>query len=182
VTVTCRPAATSDTTGLLEVHRAAFAEDVEADLVAALLSDQPPRPTESWVAVSDGEVVGHVLLTGGEVPGRPEVSVMLLCPLAVAPSHQHAGVGTALTEAALKAARARGVHAVSVFGDPGYYSRFGFASLLPSGPLPAYDVAEAHRAAWQTLLLEPRPGMPATLDGVRIQWAPPIMRPALWQA
>jgi putative acetyltransferase len=181
VTFTCRRATASDTAALLEVHRAAFSSDVEADLVAALLTHRSAQPAESWVAVAEGAVVGHVLLTPGLVPRDSLLSVLLLCSLAVLPTHQHAGVGSALTRAALDAASDAGVRAVSVFGDPGYYCRFGFRSLLPTGPLPAFDVAPTHEAAWQTLMLSDDPTTRGALDGSRIQWADPVMTPALWQ-
>ena len=179
MTIHCRRATASDTAALLEVHRAAFSGEVEADLVASLLSAQDAQPCESWVADVDGSVVGHVLLTPGTAAGQ-HVPPLLLCPLAVLPSHQHAGVGTAVTNAALGSAADAGITVVSVLGDPDYYSRFGFRSLLESGPLPPYDIAEAHRDAWQTLTLNGQP--PNALDGIRIQWAEPLMTPALWQS
>lgn len=181
MTFTCRPATPPDTAKLLEVHRAAFSTDVEADLVAELLHATPAASRQSWVADAAGTVVGHVLLTAGDVPGAPDVPVMLLCPLAVLPSYQHAGVGTAVTRAALDAASGTGVQAVSVFGDPAFYSRFGFRSLLPEGPQPAFDVGEAHRDAWQTLELTDDRAAIAALEHTRVQWAPPLMRADLWQ-
>jgi len=182
VTFTCREATLHDTAALLEVHRAAFSTDVEADLVADLLKATSQAGRQSWVADAGGVVVGHVLLTAGEhrgaASGDADLSVMLLCPLAVLPSHQHAGVGTAMTRAALAAAAEAGVAVVCVFGDPGYYSRFGFQPLLPSGPQPPFEVGEAHRSAWQTLWLTCEPD---ALDQAPVRWAPPLMRPALWQ-
>ena len=182
MTPTTRRATASDSAAIVDVHRAAFSSDVEADLVAALLMHPSAQPVESWVAEIDGAVVAHVLLTPGVVPEGPELSVLLLCPLAVLPSHQHSRLGTELTRAALAAAAAAGVRAVTVFGDPEYYSRFGFESLLPRGPLPAFDVAPAHESAWQTLVLNDDPSTRSTLDGVRITWAEPLMTPALWQS
>ena len=182
---TCRPATDHDTTALLGVHRAAFATDVEADLVAELLRATAATARQSWVADSGGTVVGHVLLTGGDTGGEARtaspVGIMLLCPLAVLPSHQHAGVGTTLVRAALAAAGSDGIASVTVFGDPAYYSRFGFRSLLPAGPQPAFDVGPAHRDAWQTLYLGEDQAPGGLLDGVRPVWPAPLMRPELWQ-
>ena len=186
---TCRPATDHDTTALLAVHRAAFATDVEADLVADLLHATGAADRQSWVADSGGTVVGHVLLTSGDTSGdtggepraASPVGIMLLCPLAVLPSHQHAGVGTTLVRAALAAAGSDGIASVTVFGDPAYYSRFGFRSLLPAGPQPAFDVGPAHRDAWQTLYLGEDQAPGGLLDGVRPVWPAPLMRPELWQ-
>lgn len=181
MTVHCRRATASDTAAIVALHRAAFSTDIEADLVASLIVDQA-APLESWVAEIDGAVVGHVLLTPGEVPGDRAITVLILCPLAVLPSHQNAGVGTAVTRAALDSATDAGARAVSVFGDPDYYARFGFRSLLPAGPLPPYDVAPQHQRAWQTLLLSDDAATRDGLEGVRIQWQEPLMVPALWEA
>jgi len=131
--------------------------------------------------VVDGVVVGHVLLTPGVVRHDPHLIVLLLCPLAVLPAQQHAGIGSALTRAALDAAADAGVRTVTVFGDPGYYSRFGFRSLLPDGPLPPHDVSTKHRDAWQTLTLSGDPVTRESLQGVRVQWADPLMNPHLWE-
>lgn len=178
---TCRPATANDTQQLLDVHRAAFSTEVEADLVRELLHTTSAESRQSWVADAAGSVVGHVFLSRGEVAEAPQVRVMLLCPLAVMPSYQHAGVGTALVRAAIAAAGAHELTAVSVFGDPAYYSRFGFRSLLPNGPEPAFDIGKTHRDAWQTLLLSDDPTATSALDGARPQWSRPLMRPVLWQ-
>ena len=178
---TCRPASADDTDALLAVHRAAFSTDLEADLVAALIDGTEQDARESWVADVDGVIVGHVLLTAGRPSGSADLLVMLLCPLAVVPAHQNIGVGTALTRASLDAAaRARTV-AVMVFGDPAYYSRFGFEPLLPDGPQPPFDVGAEHRGAWQTLMLTDDASTSRTLATTPIEWAPPLMSPALWQ-
>lgn len=179
MTLSCRRATPSDTDALPDVHRSAFSTDVEADLVTVLLSHPSAQPVQSWVADDDGLIVAHVLLTPGTIVHEPLLSVLLLCPLAVLPSHQNSGVGTALTVLALDAASDAGVQAVNVFGDPGYYSRFGFESLLPRGPLPPFDVA--HEAAWQTLLLSDDAQTRDLLDGSRVQWAVPLMSARLWE-
>jgi putative acetyltransferase len=181
VNVHCRRATASDAAAIVALHRTAFSTDIEADLVASLIVEQT-SPTESWVAEIDGAVVGHVLLTPGHVPGERPISVWILCPLAVLPSHQNAGVGTAVTRAALGSATDAGACAVCVFGDPDYYARFGFRSLLPAGPMPPYDVAPRHQAAWQTLLLSDDAETRQTVDGARIQWQEPLMVAELWQA
>ncbi len=61
----------------------------------------------------------------------------MLGPLAVDSHSRKLGVGTALMDHALAAAKARGHRAVILLGDAPYYSRFGFtaektgALLLP---------------------------------------------------
>jgi len=52
----------------------------------------------------------------------------VLGPLAVDASCRSLGIGAALMEHALAAAKARGHGAVILRGDPVYYARFGFAA------------------------------------------------------
>jgi putative acetyltransferase len=81
------------------------------------------------VADADGAVVGHVLAALGDLDGRDVVAV---APLAVAPSHQGAGIGTALMTELLGRLERAGFPLVVLLGSPAYYRRFGFE---PSGPL-----------------------------------------------
>jgi putative acetyltransferase len=175
--VVVRPAGPEDLSALLEVHRRAFGSDVEADLVAALLADPEAAPLESFVAVVDGEVVAHVLLTDAQVASAPGLSARLLAPLAVVPEHQGRGLGTAVTVGALDAARAHGVVLVMVLGHPAYYPRFGFRPLLPRGPAPAYPVAPQNYDAWMTLELHP--GATEVPTGP-VRLPAPLMAPELW--
>src|SRR6266852_2689388 len=57
------------------------------------------------------------------------VRALVLGPLAVDPSSRELGVGAALMNHALAAAKARGHGAVVLLGDAPYYARFGFSGL-----------------------------------------------------
>jgi predicted N-acetyltransferase YhbS len=57
------------------------------------------------------------------------VAALVLGPLAVDPSCRKLGVGRALMNRALAAARQRGHGAVILLGDAPYYTRFGFSAL-----------------------------------------------------
>lgn len=87
-------------------------------------------PELALVAVEDGTLVGHVAVTEARIvdDDRDEVTVLCLGPIAVHPGHQGRGIGTALMEGVLERARELGYRAVLLFGDPGYYARFGFRS------------------------------------------------------
>lgn len=132
---TIRPAAPADRDAILEVVRAAFTRDgadgrEEVDIVHATwaLGDAVPDGLE-LVATDGDEVVGHVLVARADLGGTEVVGV---APLAVAPSHRGAGIGSALMTEVLARAEAAGVALVGLLGNPGYYGRFGFE---PSGPL-----------------------------------------------
>jgi putative acetyltransferase len=110
-----------DRAAVRAVELAAFGQDAEADIVDALRDD--PAWALSLVAEVDGEIVGHLLLSRGSR------GVMTLGPLAVHPSHQRRGIGSALMREGL--ARIDGP--VVLLGHPDYYTRFGFVPAFPLG-------------------------------------------------
>lgn len=60
-----------------------------------------------------------------------EAPAFLLGPLTVEPAFRARGIGRALVEASLAAARAGGHALVLLVGDKEYYSRFGFVPVQP---------------------------------------------------
>jgi putative acetyltransferase len=54
--------------------------------------------------------------------------VQTLSPLAVRPDRQRQGIGAALVRAGLELLADRGVPAVFLEGDPGYYGQWGFVA------------------------------------------------------
>jgi putative acetyltransferase len=81
------------------------------------------------VAVMDEVIVGHVLAAWGDLGGRDVVAV---APLAVLPSHQGLGIGTALMTELLRQAEVAALPLVVLLGHPEFYDRFRFEA---SGPL-----------------------------------------------
>jgi predicted N-acetyltransferase YhbS len=89
------------------------------------------KPAEglSFSAVRGNQLVGTLRLwsvSAGDTPA------LVLGPLAVDPSCRKLGVGAALIEEALTAAKARGHRAVILLGDAPYYARFGFSAQKAS--------------------------------------------------
>lgn len=98
-----------------------------ADLVDALEASDAFADRLSFVAVRDGAVVGHVMLTRGWVDAPQRlVEVLVLSPLSVMPGHQGEGIGRALVAHAVAAAGDAASPAVFLEGSPAYYSRLGF--------------------------------------------------------
>jgi putative acetyltransferase len=166
VIVTVREEADTDHEAVRHVHRLAFGQDDEADLVDALRAGGYSRV--SLVAESAGGVVGHVLF--GDLPIRTDggtVPALSLAPLAVLPEYQRQGVGSALVRAGLEVCRARGHRVVVVLGHPDYYPRFGF-SAARAAPLAS---PFSGRPAWMALEL-----VPGALDGVAgwAEYPPPF--------
>ena len=151
-----RPA---DHAAVRQLHLAAFESAVEADLVEQLRARA--SPLVSLVALEDGAVVGHILFSPVTIDESPALHVMGLAPMAVQPSRQRSGIGTALVSAGLEACRALGTAAVVVLGHPTYYPRFGFVPASRFGLRSTYDVPDELFMA-----MELRDGALATARGV----------------
>lgn len=124
-----------DKESVREIHLRAFGEHglIVAGLVDTLREIITPKDGLSLVAGRDGQIVGHVMFTRSLLDApRRLVEVHVLSPLAVMPDCQQRGIGSALVQKGLKALAKRAVPLVFLEGDPGYYSRFGFA---PGGDL-----------------------------------------------
>jgi len=110
--------------------RAAFGKEREVELVREVWGSPAYLPELDLVAEDGGVVVGHVLLSRGDLEGRP---VAALAPMAVAPDRQDRGIGSALVEEAIRRADAAGFPLVALIGHWDYYPRFGFEPGLPLG-------------------------------------------------
>lgn len=109
-----------DTAAIGDVVTAAFGQADEARLIEALRADGDIAA--SLVAVLDGRIIGHVLLSRMQAT----FSAVALAPFAVHPAYQGQRVGGTLMRTAIARARLLGAEAIFVLGDPTYYSRFGF--------------------------------------------------------
>jgi putative acetyltransferase len=140
-----RPEQPIDIDQIHDLHRAAFRGAAEAELVDAVRASPGFIPELSLVAVTeDGSVLGHVLISRiGFVPANADgpTDVLALAPIGVLPAHQHRGIGTALTQAALSIADGREEPLVVVLGSPDFYSPFGFVPAAEVEVIGPYDAA-----------------------------------------
>lgn len=129
------------------VVAAAFGSQVEAELVAAIRSSANYIAAAALVAVHDGRIVGHVMISYVGLHGESgERRIASLSPLAVVPASQRRGVGSALVRAVVEVADSMGEPLVVLEGSPTYYSRLGFEYSVPNGIeiyLPAWAPLEA---------------------------------------
>jgi putative acetyltransferase len=122
----------ADQAAIRKINEEAFGETVEADLVETLRKSEHFVPELSLVADVDHDLVGHVLLTHVTIETGSH-RVLQLGPLAVLPSHQRRGIGSALMKEALRLAEVRKEPLVMVEGNPAYYGRFGFQESTEIG-------------------------------------------------
>lgn len=152
-----RPEEPRDAAAVRRMNEAAFEQPDEADLVARLRARAAPYL--AFVAVDAGAVVGHIVFSPMTFdPPQPGLSAFGLAPMAVPPSYQRQGIGSALVREGLAACRDAGADAVFVLGHPTYYPRFGFSPTQDYGIVGEYDAPpEAFMAIELT---------PGALDGV----------------
>ena len=130
----------NDRDAVYAVNSSAFETPSEANLVGALL--EQAQPVVSLVAEDNGEVVGHIMFSPVALSGYPDLKVMGLAPMAVAPEHHRKGIGSALVRAGLEQCEQLGFAAVVVLGHPEYYPRFGFSPSFRFGIDSEYEVPE----------------------------------------
>ena len=146
------PETTADQAAIRDVVRAAFdTEPKVADLVDMIRASSQYVPELSLVARHDGEVVGHVMLSHADLVDElgERRRILTLSPLAVSPTVQRRGIGSALVPAGLAAADALGEGLVVLEGSPDYYARFGFRDCRTIGiqiDLPDWAPREAGQA------------------------------------
>ncbi|CAJ1384385.1 unnamed protein product [Effrenium voratum] len=169
-----RAAHASELPELLRLHRAAFGEEgaVIAKLVEEFQQDGSGQLL-SLVASEDG-LLGHVIFSQIQLA---HLRAAILAPLAVLPKRQKQGVGSQLVKRGLEQLQKDGLELVFVFGNPGYYSRFGFRPALEHGFEPAHPIKAEHEAGWMVLFFKESAG-----DGVKgkVQCAGPLDKAELW--
>ncbi|MDZ4168303.1 MAG: N-acetyltransferase [Coriobacteriia bacterium] len=157
-----------------DVVCAAFGSEVEYELVEALRAEEDVWvPEWSLGAYIDGELAGHILFTRAWAGSK---LAALLAPLAVSPVNQNTGVGQALIEAGLSAARAEGAELSLVLGHPDYYPKGGFEPAMPHGILAPYPINPPE--AW--MVIELVEGALVDAAGV-VKVAEALGAPELWR-
>lgn len=138
--------------------QAAFEGVEEAQLIDQM-RDQPG--VLSLVAVRAGSILGHALFTPvtSADAGSNFQPAVALGPIAVRPSQQRQGCGSALIRDGLDRCREQGIGAAFVLGDPEYYSRFGWRPAqqhqlhcqwpLASAAFQVLELSEGGLDGWQ---------------------------------
>jgi putative acetyltransferase len=85
-------------------------------------------PELDFVAEKEGQIVGQIAYSRGIIKrkrGRDK-EVITFGPISILPEFQRQGIGSALITHTINLARDMGHPAICIYGDPRYYSRFGF--------------------------------------------------------
>jgi len=142
-----------DSDAILSVVAEAFAHaegrgSYEVDVVRRTWDLDLSDALELVAVDAAGHVVGHVLAAPGTIG---DDTLHAVAPLAVRPSHQAQGVGTALMHELIARADRRGWPVLLLLGDQRYYSRFGFVAAAQLGL--TYRPAGADSPYFQVLRL-----------------------------
>jgi predicted N-acetyltransferase YhbS len=96
-------------------------------LVHKLRTDPAYIPELSRVAELDGSVVGTIMYSHSKVVDGETIQPLLTFgPLCVEPSLQKTGIGARLMQETFQLVRDAGYSGIIIYGEPGYYPRFGF--------------------------------------------------------
>ncbi len=133
-----------DSAAIRQVHLQAFYPRTGEAHLVELLRAAHKMPI-SWVAVADGQVVGHVVFSPIIIEPSPLVPIrgLGLGPVAVLPAYQNRGIGSELIAQGLKECQQSGYDLVLVLGHPGFYTRFGFTNAKACGLANEYGADDA---------------------------------------
>jgi putative acetyltransferase len=118
-----------DVDAIRAVNDAAFGRPVEGHLTDQLRTEG--AVLMSLVAEEAGDIVGHILFSRVAIePQGGRLPAAILGPVAVVPTKQNQGIGSALVRRGLDECASIGINAVVLVGHPAYYPRFGFDPKL----------------------------------------------------
>jgi predicted N-acetyltransferase YhbS len=85
-------------------------------------------PELDFVAEIEGQIVGQIVYSRGRLKYThgAEKEVVSFGPVSVLPAFQKQGIGSSLITHTINLAREMRFPAICIYGDPRYYSRFGF--------------------------------------------------------
>jgi predicted N-acetyltransferase YhbS len=125
---TIRPERPEDAPLVEALNEKAFGPGRFAKSAYRLREGVEPVHALSFVAVEEGKLRGSVRFWPVVIGATP---ALMLGPLAVETDLRGRGVGVALMEKGIEAARAGGHAVMILIGDEPYYARVGFAKLPP---------------------------------------------------
>jgi putative acetyltransferase len=119
-------------------------------------------PELDFVAEKEGQIVGQIAYSRGIIRDEAGSEKKVICfgPVSVLPAFQKRGIGSALIVHSADLARDMGYPAICIYGDPRYYSRFGFRCGEK------YDIKTADdKFAYALLVLELKQGVLNNMAG-----------------
>ena len=150
-----RVATSLDRDDIHSVHWSAFADgerEIVSRLAVNLLSEKSTPQTISLVAETENIVIGHVAFSPVTFDNNENAQGYILAPLGVKPDYQKRRIGSKLIESGMQQLSRIGVDILFVYGDPKYYSRFGFSVDAAECYIPPYKLQ--YPFGWQGITLK----------------------------
>ncbi len=87
------------------------------------------------IAVFENTIIGHIVSTTAIIKDSQNNEHLILCvgPLSVLPDYQNKGIGSKLLNESINVAKELGYKGMILYGNPGYYHRFGFRNAQEYG-------------------------------------------------
>jgi len=149
-----RIATSLDRDNVRDVYLCAFSEgerEIVSKLAINLLSERTAPQTISLMAESEGAVVGHVAFSPVTIDNNENLQGYILAPLGVKPDYQKRRIGSKLVGSGMQQLLKMGVNILFVYGDPEYYSKFGFSADVADRYTPPYKLQ--YPFGWQAIVL-----------------------------
>ncbi|MES9853122.1 MAG: N-acetyltransferase [Candidatus Thiodiazotropha sp. L084R] len=143
-----------DHDGIQKVNMHAFPESENkliSKLAISLLSEKTTPQTISLVAEADGMIVGHTAFSPVRADTDKNFLGYILAPLAIDPNFQKRLIGSTLVKTGIEMLSTLKVNILFVYGDPEYYSRFGFSTKEACHYTPTYKLQ--YPFGWQAVML-----------------------------
>ena len=166
-----------DSEGIKNLHLQAF-DNSEAELVSDfavnLLHEKSTKNIISLVAIDSDAIIGHTAFSPVFLDSTNEHFGYILAPLAVSSAHQNNRVGSTIVKHGLDTISSLGAFIVFVYGDPQYYSRFGFKTNLAQKFSPPHTLQRPE--GWHAMKLN------STVfpDGGKLKCVNSLNNPKLW--
>ncbi len=173
-----RAAAKKDESNIKALYLDAFPEsenELVAQLAIELLHEKSEPECISLLAENASKLMGHISFSPVFFKDCQGVNAYILAPLAVCPEQHKKGIGSKLIQAGIAHLSERKANLLFVYGDPGYYGRFGFQTDLASqfaAPCPL-----EYPFGWQAMFFE---GFQRPASAHTITCVPPLQNPKLW--
>lgn len=141
--ITIRPEHPSEFDEIRELVRRTFAEHTgysdgsgETALIDEMRQSRFYKPELAFVAILDGQIVGHFMFTDFPLSPTPQggydpeakTDLLMLAPVAVHADYYRQGIGETMPRKGLEIAKALDYKGINVEGDYHFYNRFGFVT------------------------------------------------------
>ena len=146
-----------------------------ATLASNLLIEKSSPKIFTFVAVLDDVIVGHIAFSPVILNSDNNLTGYILAPLGVKPDYQKHSIGTKLINNGIELLSKAGINVLFVYGDPKYYSKFGFNQKIAAPYSPPYKLQ--YPFGWLALVLNETTN---PKNRIKVSCVESLCNPILW--